>query len=84
MNGIYEECYCLESIALRVPPAETRLTVYRRFETEYRTAVNWPEPEPAKIHDFGRHFDVFSDILYHEFLVCYIQMFYIILKFTFL
>ena len=32
-NRIYSGSYLFESIALRVPPAETRLTVYRRFET---------------------------------------------------
>ena len=51
---------------------------------EYRTAVNWPDLGPAKIRNFGRHFYVFSDLLYQELLVCYIQMFYIILKLNFL
>ena len=47
-------------------------------------AVNWPDPGPAKIHDFGRHFDVFGDISYHELLVCYIQIIHIISNFDFL
>ena len=46
--------------------------------------MNWPEPGPAKIRDFGRHFHVSGDLLYEELLVCYIQMFYIILKLNFL
>ena len=45
--------------------------------------MNWPDPGPAKIHDFGRHSYVFSDLLYQELLVCYIQIIYIILKFDF-
>ena len=50
----------------------------------YRTAVNWPDLGPAKIHNFGRHFNVFSDLLYQKLLICYIQTFYIILKLNFL
>ena len=49
----------------------------------YRTVVNGRHPGPAKIHDNGRHFDVFSDLSYQELLVCYIQIIYIILKFDF-
>ena len=49
----------------------------------YRTAVNWPEPGPAKIRNFGRRFHVFSGLLYSELLVCYIQIIYIVLKFNF-
>ena len=49
----------------------------------YRTAVNWPEPGPAKIRDFGRHSYVFNDLSYYELLVWYIQMINIILKFDF-
>ena len=45
--------------------------------------MNWPEPGPAKIHDFGRHFHVFSDLSYQELLVCYIQIIHIVLKFNF-
>ena len=47
--------------ALRVIRAGTRLTVHRSLP--YRTAANWPEPGLAKIHDFGRHFYVFSNLL---------------------
>ena len=52
-------------------------------DCQYRTAVNWRHPGPAKIHDNGRHFYVFSDLLYYELLVCYIQIIYIVLKFNF-
>ena len=45
---------------------------------------HWPDPGPAKIRNFGRHFHVISDLLYHELLVCYIQILFIILKFNFL
>ena len=46
--------------------------------------MNWRHLGPAKIRNNGRHFYVFSDILYPELLVCYIQIFYIILKLNFL
>ena len=49
----------------------------------YRTAVNWPEPSPAEIYDFGRRFIVFDNILYYELLVCYIEMLYIVPKTNF-
>ena len=45
--------------------------------------MNWRHLGPAKIHDNGRHFYVFSDFSYQELLVCYIQIFYIILKLNF-
>ena len=57
--------------ALRVIRAGTRLTVHRSLP--YRTAVNWPGPGPAHIYKNGRRFYVFSDVLYYELLVCYIQ-----------
>ena len=45
--------------------------------------MNWRHLEPAKIRDNGRHFYVFRYLSYHELLVCYIQIIYIILKFCF-
>ena len=67
--------------ALRVIRAGTWLTVHRSLP--YRTAVNWRHLGPAKIRDNGRHFYVFSDLLYQELLVCDIQIVYIIMKFDF-
>ena len=68
--------------ALRVIRAGTKLTVH--CSLPYRTAVNWSDHGPAKIRTFGRHFHVFSDLIYQELLVCYIQIFYMIMKFSFL
>ena len=31
----------------------------------YRARVNWRQPGPAKIYEFGRRFCVFSDHLYY-------------------
>ena len=45
--------------------------------------MNLLDPGPAKIHDFGRHFHVSGGVLYQELLVCYIQIFYVLLKFNF-
>ena len=43
--------------------------------------MNRRHPDSAKIHVYGRHFYVLSDILYEEFPVRYIQIIYIILNF---
>ena len=67
--------------APRIIRAGNRSTVHRSLP--YRTAANWPDPGPAKIHDSGRHFYVFKELLYYELLVCYIQIIFIILKFDF-
>lgn len=40
--------------------AGTRLMVCRFLP--YRPAVNLTDPEPAKIHDLGRYFHVFSNL----------------------